>query len=49
MAVDPKTTAYTVLSALKHDGKMFKKGSIVRLTDKEAASLLKYKSIEPAK
>lgn len=49
MAVDIKTTAYKVLSTLKHDGKILKKGATVRLTDLEAAWPLRYKSIEPAK
>ncbi len=49
MAIDTKTSAYKVLSTLEHDGKILKKGAIVRLTDTEARWPLKYKSIEPAK
>lgn len=49
MAADPKTSAYTVLSTLKHNEKLYRKGSIVRLGDKEATTLLKLGTVEPAK
>ena len=40
---------YNVLSSLLHDKKPYKKGSTIQLTKKEAAPLLHYKTIEPAK
>ena len=49
---ESKATAkstYNVLSSLLHDKKLFKKGSTVQLTAREAAPLLKYKTVEPAK
>lgn len=49
MAADPKTSAYTVLSTLKHNEKLYRKGSVVRLSDKEAKPLLDLKTIEAAK
>ena len=54
MAADLKTSAYVVLSTLKHDDKTYRKGTankptIVRLTDKEALPLLTLKTVEPAK
>jgi hypothetical protein len=44
-----KKSTYNVLSRLLHNKKLFKKGSTVPLTDKEAAPLLKVKTVEPAK
>lgn len=45
----PKTTGYVVLSALKHDGKRYKKGSTVVLTEAQATPLLNLGIIEAAK
>jgi hypothetical protein len=49
MAADPMTSAYKVLSTLKHNNKVYRKGAQVRLSDKDAAPLLKIKTVEPAK
>ena len=45
----PEVNTHKVLSTVKHGAKTFRKGSTIELTEKEAAPLLKYKAIEPAK
>lgn len=42
-------STYHVLSNLLHDKKLYKKGSTVELTPREAAPLLRHKTVEPAK
>jgi hypothetical protein len=45
MAASSKS-AYNVLSTLHHDKTIYRKGSTVQLSDKEAEPLLKLKTIE---
>lgn len=45
----PKMKTYTVLKNLRHDGKGFKPGSTVDLSDKHAEPLLTSKVVELAK
>ena len=43
-----KTSAFQVLSKVKHDGKDHPRGATIRLTTKQADHLLKTGSVKPA-